>query len=65
MAKITKDDHKYIRARGFDGPRAGRLERENGMDANQKVIKTLIRYGVEQGIASARIDAAKLFLPIK
>jgi hypothetical protein len=29
------------------------------------VIKTLIRYGVEQGIASAKIDAEKLFLPIK
>ncbi len=36
-----------------------------GMTANQKVIKTLIRYGVEQGIASAKIDAEKLFLPIK
>jgi 4,5-dihydroxyphthalate decarboxylase len=36
-----------------------------GMTANQKVIKTLIRYGVEQGIASAKMDAEKLFLPIK
>jgi len=35
-----------------------------GMDANQKVIKTLIRYGVEQGIASAEMDSKKLFLPI-
>jgi 4,5-dihydroxyphthalate decarboxylase len=37
-----------------------------GMEANQKVIKTLIRYGVEQGIASAKIDSPeKLFLGIK
>ncbi len=36
-----------------------------GMDANRKVIKTLIRYGVEQGIASAKMNAEKLFLPIK
>jgi 4,5-dihydroxyphthalate decarboxylase len=35
-----------------------------GMDANRKVIKTLIRYGVEQGIASAKMDAEKLFLRI-
>jgi 4,5-dihydroxyphthalate decarboxylase len=35
-----------------------------GMTANRKVIETLIRYGVEQGIAKAGIDPAKLFLPI-
>ncbi|HEY3302371.1 MAG TPA: PhnD/SsuA/transferrin family substrate-binding protein [Candidatus Binatia bacterium] len=35
-----------------------------GMAANEKVIKTLIRYGVEQGIASAKIDSETLFLRI-
>ena len=35
-----------------------------GMAANQKAIKTLIRYGVEQGIARSNITAEKLFLRI-
>ena len=35
-----------------------------GMAANRKVIETLIRYGVEQGIAKAGMDPTRLFLPI-
>jgi len=35
-----------------------------GKAANQKVIKTLVRYGIEQGIASENIGPEELFLPI-
>lgn len=35
-----------------------------GRAANHKAIQTLIRYGIEQGIASPNMDAEKLFLRI-
>ena len=35
-----------------------------GMAANRKVIETLIRYGVEQGISSRKMDIGELFYPI-
>jgi 4,5-dihydroxyphthalate decarboxylase len=35
-----------------------------GMAANGKVIKTLVRYGVEQGIASPKVQPEDLFLRI-
>ncbi|HEY2990562.1 MAG TPA: hypothetical protein VGL11_22790 [Candidatus Binatia bacterium] len=35
-----------------------------GIAANRKVIETLIRYGMEQGIAGPKLDPEKLFLRI-
>ncbi|MGH7197211.1 MAG: hypothetical protein ACREH5_00505, partial [Candidatus Omnitrophota bacterium] len=36
-----------------------------GMTANRKIIETLIRYGVEQGITKAGLEPGTLFLPIE
>lgn len=36
-----------------------------GVSANEKVIETLIRYAVEQGIIRAKVDIADLFCPVE